>query len=115
MVIETRATSKMPIAFVAGDSNVGDRARRAGHAVATLLVADVRDVTSTCFVPPFPRVLSSHGTCKICDRVIMYFDIMVQYIKSFSAVYLPFKHDVVTVQTVIDNYLILPKVFLKSD
>jgi len=43
MVGDTRAASKMPIAFGAGDSNVRERARRAGHAIATRLVADVRD------------------------------------------------------------------------
>jgi len=40
---------------------------------------------------------------------------MLQYIKSFSGVYLPFKHDVIAVQTVVDKYLILPKVFLETD
>ena len=42
VVGETRAASKVPIAVVAAVSNVGECARRAGHAVATRLVAAVR-------------------------------------------------------------------------
>jgi len=45
----------------------------------------------------------------------MSFDIIVQYIKSFSGVYLPLKHNVITVQTVVDNYLMLPKLLLDTD
>jgi len=105
----------MSITVVAGDSNVGERARRAGHEVATRLVADVRDVSCTCFVAPFTHVLSIHGTGKVNDHVIMSFDIIVLYIKSFSGVYLHFKHDFITVQTVVENYLILSKVFLETN
>jgi len=47
--------------------------------------------------------------------VIMLFDIIIQYIKSFSGFYLPFKNDVIAAQTAVDNYLILPKVFLEAD
>jgi len=52
VVGETRATSKIPIAVFEGESNVGDGTRRAGHAFATCLVADVRDVICTCLVAP---------------------------------------------------------------
>jgi len=46
----------------------------------------------------------------------MSFGIIAQYIKSFSTIHLPFKHDVITAQTVVDNsYLIRPKVFLETD
>ena len=47
--------------------------------------------------------------------MIVSFDIIIQYIKSFSGVYLPFKNDVIAVQPVADNYLLLPKVFLETD
>jgi len=43
------------------------------------------------------------------------FDFVIKYIKSFREVYMPFKDDGIAVQTVVDNYLIRPKVFLKSD
>ena len=88
MVVETRATPKMSIAAVAGDSKFGESAQRSGHAIGTRLVEDLRDVTSTCFVAPFTHVLSSHGTSKFCDHAIISFDIIVKYIKSFSGVYL---------------------------
>jgi len=84
VVGEIRAASEMPVTFGAGLANMGERARRTGHAVATRLVAGVSDVTCTLFVAPFQHELSSHGTCKICDYVIMTFDIVIQYIKSFS-------------------------------
>jgi len=35
VIVETRSASKMSIAIVAEDSNVGERARKAGHAVVT--------------------------------------------------------------------------------
>ena len=85
------------------------------HTVATRLVAGVRDIISTRFVASFTHLPSSHGSSKINDHVIMSFDIIVKYIKSFRGVYLPFKHYILAAQTVVDNYLILPKVFLKTD
>ena len=45
----------------------------------------------------------------------MSFDIVIQYIKSFSGVYLPFKNYVIAVEPVVDNYLISWKVFLEKD
>jgi len=72
----------MPVAFGTGDSNVGERARRDGLAIATSLVAGVRDVTCGCLVAPSTHVLSSHGTSKIYNHVIMSFDIIIKYIKS---------------------------------
>jgi len=90
-------------------------ARGAGHAVTTSLVAGVRDVTCTSLVAPFTYVHSCSGTSKYSDHVIMSFDFIIQYIKSSSGVYLPVKNDVITYQTVVNNYLIIPKVFLETD
>jgi len=81
---EIRATSEVPIAVIAGDSNFGERTRRAGHAVATRLVADVRDVPSTCFVAPFKCVLFRHGSSKFCDHMIVSFDIIIKKINSLG-------------------------------
>ena len=78
VVVEIRATSKMPIAVVAGDSNVRKRARRSGRAIATRLVTDVRDFTCTRFVAHFTIVLPSHCPRKFSDHVIVSFDVIVQ-------------------------------------
>jgi len=56
----------------------------------------------------------SHDSSKFSDHVIIPFDIIIQCIKSFRGVYLPFKHYIFEVQIVVDNYLILPKVFLEK-
>jgi len=61
---------------------MGKRARRAGHAVTSRLVADVRDVTSTCSVACFTYILASHGTCKYCDHVIISYDNVIKWINS---------------------------------
>ena len=114
MVGETRAASEMPVTFGTGVVNVGERPLGAGHAVATHLIAGVHDVTSTRFVARFTHIPSSHGTCKISDYVIMSFDIVIEQINSFHRVDLLFEHYVFTAQTVIDNYLVLPKIFLES-
>jgi len=82
VVSETRVASKMSVAFGTGDSNFGERARRAGHAIATSLVIGVRDVTCTRLSAPFTHVVSGHGTGKVSDHVIMSFNIIVKYIKS---------------------------------
>jgi len=50
VVVVVCASSKMPVAFGAGDSNVDERARWAGHPIAMRLVTDVRDFTCTRFV-----------------------------------------------------------------
>ena len=73
----------------------------------------MRDVTCTCLVAPFTYVIFSHGSSTFSDDVIMSFDIIIQYIKSFSAVYLPLKNEVIAVQTSVENYLIHPKISWK--
>jgi len=40
VVGETRAASEMSVTFFTGLANMGEHARRAGHAVATRLIAD---------------------------------------------------------------------------
>ena len=47
VVGEKRAASKMPVTFGTGVANMGERTSRAGHAVATRLIAVMRDVTCT--------------------------------------------------------------------
>jgi len=115
VVRETRVTSKVLVTFRTGDSIARECARGVDKAVARRLVAGVRDVTCTCLVAPFTHVLSSHGTSKLSDHVIMSLDIIIKYIKYFSGVYLPLKYYVIAVATAVHNYLILPKVFLETD
>ena len=50
VVGETRPTSKMPVTFVAGDTNVGERARSDRHRVAAILVTGVCYTASTTFM-----------------------------------------------------------------
>jgi len=58
VVLETGVVSKMSVAFVAWDSDVGVRTRRARYTVARRRVTDVSDVTFTCFVARFTYVLA---------------------------------------------------------
>lgn len=83
VVRETRGVSKVPMAVVAGDSNLRECARRTDHAIATRLVADVRDVAFTRLAASFTHVLFRHGTGKFRCDVIMSFDLVVKYIESF--------------------------------
>jgi len=75
---EIDAASEMSVTFDAGIANMGERARGAGHAVATRLITGVRDVTCTRFVIRFTNVPSSRGSSKVRDHVIMSFDIILQ-------------------------------------
>jgi len=75
LVVVARTASEMSITFKAEDSDMRERARRAGREVATRLVADVRDDTSTCLVAPFTHVVSSHGSGKDSNHMICSFDI----------------------------------------
>ena len=54
-VRETRGVSKVPMAVVAGDSNLRECARWTEHAIATRLVADVRDVAFTRIAASFTQ------------------------------------------------------------
>jgi len=114
VVRETRVAFEMPVTFGARVAKLRERAQRASHAVATRLVAGVRDVTCTRFVARVTHVPSSHGTCRICNYVIVLFDNDIEQMNSFDRVDLPFRNDVFLSQTVIDNYLVLPKVILES-
>jgi len=62
VVGEICANSKERIAVVAGDSKVGENARRAGHAVATRLVADVRDVYKMYHIVRAKRINTKFGS-----------------------------------------------------
>jgi len=45
----------------------------------------------------------------------MSFDIVLLYVDTFGSVDLTFEHYVVRVQTMIDRYLLIPKMFLETD
>jgi len=115
VVRETRGVSKEPISVIAGDSNLRECAWKTDHAIATRLVADVRDEAFTRLTASFTHVLFRHGTGKFRYDVIISFDLVVKYIESFRGVYRSFEHYVFTAKTAVDDYLILPKVFLESD
>ena len=86
----------------------------ARHAVATRLVVVVRDVKSACFVAAFTYVPSSSGSSNVSDHAIMSFHIIVKLINSVRRVDLHFERYIFAAQTVVDDYLILPKVLLVS-
>jgi len=77
VVRDTRGVSKMSVAVVAGDSDLRERARRTGRAIAIRLVTDVRDVTPTRLITTFTHILLGHGSRKFDNHVIMTFDIVV--------------------------------------
>jgi len=105
VVRETSVATEMSVAFSAVLRNLRERARRAGHAAATSPIAGVHDVSCTRFVACFTHVPSNNGSSKICDYVMMQFDIVVEQIKSLDRVDLSLKHYVFTDQTVKGNYL----------
>jgi len=83
VVCETRGVSKVPMAVVAGYSNLRVCARRNDHAITTCLVAALRNVAFTRLAASFTHVLFRHGTGKFRYDVIMLFDLVIKYIKSF--------------------------------
>ena len=83
VVRETRGVSKVPMGVVAWVSKHSDCARLTDHAIATRLVADVRDVTFTRLAASFTYVLFRNGTGKVRYDVIMLFDLVIKYIESF--------------------------------
>jgi len=107
--------SNVPKAVVAWVSNLRECARRTDHAIATRLVAEVRDVAFTSLAASFTHVLLRHGTGKFRYDVIMSFDLILRHIDSFRGVYLFFEHYIFTAQTAVDDHHILPNVFLESD
>ena len=56
-----------------------------------------------------------HGSHFISHHVIVSFDFIIEYINSLGGVDLPFEHYVFTGQTLVDCYLLVPKMFLKFD
>ena len=68
----------MSFTFVAGVTIVGERARRAGHAIAARLVRDVCYITPTNFVVRLTVVLFCHSTVYVCDHTIITFDIVLE-------------------------------------
>ena len=78
MVRETRGGSKVPMAVVAGDSNLRECTRWTDHAIATRLVPDVCDVAFTRLAGSFTNVLFGHGSGKFRYDVIMSFDLIVK-------------------------------------
>jgi len=62
----------------------------------------------------FTYVPFSHCTCKIGYHVIVSFDIVVEEVKMFGRVDLPFVHYIITPETLIHNYLIVTKMILET-
>jgi len=85
------------------------------HVIATRLVGDMRDFAFTRHATSFTHILFRHGTGKFRYDVIISLDLVVKYIESFRGVYRSFEHFIVTAQTAVDDYIILPNVFLESD
>ena len=77
MVSETLPTSKMSVASVAGEANVGEYAGRARNAIATRLVTNVCYIAPTSFMTCITYVLFGHCACKVSYHV-MSFDIIVE-------------------------------------
>jgi len=76
--VVARTTTEMSITFKRGDLKARKCERRVGHAVATRLVAGVRNVTCTRYVAPFTRIYSSRRSTKVNDQVTMSFDIVIK-------------------------------------
>jgi len=77
VICETSGVSKMSVAVVSEDSDLRERARRTGRAIATRLVTDVRDVTPTRLIKPFTHILLGHGSRKVDNHVMLAFDIVI--------------------------------------
>ena len=59
-------------------------------------------------------VLFSHCTSEVSYYVIMSFDIVVEKVKMCGRVDLPFVHYVATPESLLHNYLVVAKMFLKT-
>jgi len=57
VVSETRTASKMSVSYVAVETKIGERARKAGHKITTRLVTDLYYFTPTNFVARLTEVL----------------------------------------------------------
>ena len=93
----------MYVTFVAGETSVGERARRTGHAIAASLVTDVCYINPTTFVARLTDVSSCHSSRYVRDYVIMSIDIIIEYVKTFRRVNLTFEHYIVTTETSINK------------
>ena len=58
VVSEIRPTSKMSVTFVAGETNFGELARKANHAIAARLVTDVLFHSYKFCCTPYRRTLA---------------------------------------------------------
>jgi len=111
VVSETRPSSKMCVPFVAGVTNVGERARRVGHAIAALLVTDYY-ITATTLMTCIKDVSSCHST-RYVSAHMMSFDIIVEKVKMFRRANFTFEH-YITAETLINNYSVVPNTFLET-
>jgi len=103
----------MSVTLVAGDANIGERARRVRHTIATRLIRDVCYIAATTFMTCTTYEPFRHCTCKISYYVIISFEIVVEYVDTFGSVDLNFEHYIVTTKTLINFCVIGPKLFLK--
>jgi len=70
MFIKTRPTSKIPIARLARDPNIGGYTRRDRHAITTRLFAFLCHVRTASLVTAFTNVFLCHRTCNIYDHMV---------------------------------------------
>ena len=97
VIIKICMTPKIPIARLARDSNVGERARKDGYAVATCLFTHMCYIPIASFITAFTDIPFYHCSCNITDHVVMVFDFIIKKVHSLFCLDLSIRNHVFTI------------------
>jgi len=67
------------------------------HAVATCLATDAFQVTTATLIAGLTDILFVHGTCQVCDYVVVPIDVVIQQIQAFRGLDLTLKNYAATI------------------
>jgi len=111
---ETRANSKVSVAYLKRESFFGVRKRWNRLAVTTRLAALTRHATYTPFITASTYIPSRHRTHNIVYHVIKFPYIVIQQVNSFFGFYLSVKIYVLAIQSSENDDPVLFEMFLES-
>ena len=115
MVRKRGLAPEMSIKLCASYSDGSENTRRTRHAIATRLLTAVVGITRARNFTCITYILFRHRARYIHHHVIVLFDIIVEQINFLGGADLTSENYVFTCQTLIDGYLILPRMFLEFD
>jgi hypothetical protein len=97
VIIKERLILKKSVTDLTRYSNPSSYTWWTRHAVATCLATDACRVTTATLIADLTDLLLGHGTCQVCDYVVVPIDVITHQIQAFRGLDLTLKNYAATI------------------